>query len=810
MVLIENIYLVLICSAASRGLAMEQLGTPLLRGRTRERNSQYVENNSNLHFHVNHRYPRLDTQNFIERDLQETSDFQMWADLLQNAVGSMTDAPMAAPLETKVPTQSPFVTPVTTEPSTTAPTLQPTRNPTTRPTLAPAPGATPQPTPRPTDAPTLVPTNAPSPAPTLQPTDSPTPIPTQLPTSQPTIRPSPSPTTAPTLAPTAIPTQTPEDCSADNVCNENCSVLNPDPDCPTGPPPGAQCNTVTSNFDDGDEGWTITGDAQDGLLDPSYANEGGNPGGHIFAVDDVQGGVWRFRAPPKFHGDFSAAYGYSLSFDLLQSETSSQFSSRDVLILGGGSLIWFDTANNPDQTWTTYSLPLVEGVGWSRNDNQAATGEDILNVLSSIEDIQIRGEFRTGDDTGRLDNVVLEVVCAPTQAPTLTPASLFDLFLVDTRDDSAIRPLVNGQIIELDTFSGDIGLTVLADADESTTVEVSWVLRNAETGELLIGSLDSNNPFTLGGDADGDMLPVSQLLMEGRYVLEVTPINANGIAGAMLTRTFSVVDSFLGGTGTNKGTEFWVVELPNLEELPVEDPGNFGIAVINAGARDAQVEVIHIESQTTETLTVPIGSVQIVEYPRRGVAESGITTQPTYRVISDTEVVVYAFAPLVDVRSNDAALALPTAGLGTTYRVLAYQSPTDNFVGTIYAVVATQDNTQVTVSALNRTLVDSVVLNAGETLQRLEIFDLSGYRIVSDKPVAVFSGSRCTAAGSSSEYCDILYEQVVPEQALASTYLGCPSLSRPIGCTGTSCAPGKFSRHESIILFGYFGEVSYM
>jgi hypothetical protein len=583
---------------------------------------------------------------------------------------------------------------------------------------------------------------------------------------------------------------TPEDCSSDGFCNENCSILTPDPDCAPSNEP--QCDPVVSDFSDGDEGWTILGDAQGETVDPTFSRTDGNPGGHILAVDDITGGVWRFQAPQKYHGDFAAAYGQLLSFDLRQSDTDDQFSSRDVLIQGGGLLIWFDTPQNPGIDWTSYSIPFEVNAGWLRNNNAAATEAEIRTVLADITNIQIRGEFRSGPDTGRLDNVVLGVFCAPTQAPTLPPAELAGLFLVDANQDFVLRPLVNGHIIALDSFAADIQLSALAEGIVGTAT-VSWVLTNAETGELLTSLTDTGMPFTLSGETNGDINPVAQLLVEGRYRLTAAPFNNDGLPGESISVVFQVVDRFTGGTGNNLGTEFWIVELPNVIDLPITDPGDFAIVIINSAFGEANVELIHPNSGTVETFTIAPDGVEIRTFPRRGFQSSSVTTLPAYRVLSDADVVVYAFSPWVDVRSNDAALISPTASLGTSYRIPAYESPTNNFNGTVYAVLATEDDTEVQVFDVDGNLVNDETLNVGQVLQRIEAFDLSGYQVVADKPVAVFAGSPCTAAGSSEDFCDILYEQVIPEQALGSTYISCPSAVRPLGCSGTSCAPGTFS-----------------
>ncbi|MDP6978915.1 MAG: laminin B domain-containing protein [Myxococcota bacterium] len=55
--------------------------------------------------------------------------------------------------------------------------------------------------------------------------------------------------------------------------------------------------------------------------------------------------------------------------------------------------------------------PLDDSVNWRLTTNwlssSTATDADILDVLSSLTDLRIRGEYGRGPDTGQLDNVVL-------------------------------------------------------------------------------------------------------------------------------------------------------------------------------------------------------------------------------------------------------------------------------------------------------------------------------------------------------------------------------------------------------------------
>ena len=217
----------------------------------------------------------------------------------------------------------------------------------------------------------------------------------------------------------------PNPCENNDVCTDlgegafDCTPAGPCTPDPCDAALGEQClnlgggqfdclyTPTSSDFEGGTEGWTINGDAQGSLIDPTWVASGGNPGGHISATDDGQGVYWYFRAATKFHGNFAGAYDKALSFDLKQSGTNDQRDRRDVIIQGSSMLIWYDTSSNPGTSWTSYLVALNEAAGWQLDDNSAATEADIRSVLSDIVDLQIRGEYIYGPDSAQLDNVVL-------------------------------------------------------------------------------------------------------------------------------------------------------------------------------------------------------------------------------------------------------------------------------------------------------------------------------------------------------------------------------------------------------------------
>ena len=167
-----------------------------------------------------------------------------------------------------------------------------------------------------------------------------------------------------------------------------------------------------SNFDTDYEGWRIQGDAQGGSGMPDYHPSGGHPGGYLSATDDVAGGTWYWQAPGKYLGDISASYGQNLKFDLKQSGLNNQYDNYDLILQGTSFNLVFNTPNNPDTTWTSYSIALTENAGWYRGDTTGpfATHSEFMEVISNLQNLYIRGEFIVGDDSGYIDNVSLGLI----------------------------------------------------------------------------------------------------------------------------------------------------------------------------------------------------------------------------------------------------------------------------------------------------------------------------------------------------------------------------------------------------------------
>lgn len=154
--------------------------------------------------------------------------------------------------------------------------------------------------------------------------------------------------------------------------------------------------------------------------------------------------------------------------------------------------------------------------------------------------------------------------------------------------------------------------------------------------------------------------------------------------------------------------------------------------------------------------------------------------------------------------SADAAVIFPVDALGNEYYAMCYEphvqekpdgSP-DIGKNSEFVVVASEDNTKVTITPTKVTdklrpanVPFSITLNKGELYQVQSMNhanlagqgDLTGTHVVSDKPVAFYSGSWSTTipASSTSAY-DHLYEQIPPVRSWGRKFVTVPLKGRAV------------------------------
>ncbi len=180
---------------------------------------------------------------------------------------------------------------------------------------------------------------------------------------------------------------------------------------------------VESNFDTDAEGWTAitVNSACVNLVNPTnrvlnWNSSGGVPGGYIRYFEPIPGnGRADFlRAPVAYHGDLSAAYGGSLTFEQRFFTFSRQifYASDDVYIQSGSMTLIAALPNPSRDSWGQTQVPLLPGY-WRLNScsGPMANEAEILSVLSDVTELYIRAEqvnSNANSETIDLDRVVLD------------------------------------------------------------------------------------------------------------------------------------------------------------------------------------------------------------------------------------------------------------------------------------------------------------------------------------------------------------------------------------------------------------------
>jgi hypothetical protein len=206
-------------------------------------------------------------------------------------------------------------------------------------------------------------------------------------------------------------------------------------------PGGTAAAAVTSTFESGRDGWTVVGDTASVAAAPTHLGTGGNPGGFIRTTDAAAGGTMYWNAPARFLGNRAGSYGRRLLFDLRQSEVSNQYDNADVVLVGGGHTLDFNTSLNPTAgTWRRYRVPLSSAAGWTKRGTsplRRPTAAELRAALGALTSLQIRAEYRSGLDIDDLDNVVLEGDQPPVLGRTANVAPVRGTVLVGLRGGAA-------------------------------------------------------------------------------------------------------------------------------------------------------------------------------------------------------------------------------------------------------------------------------------------------------------------------------------------------------------------------------------
>ena len=236
----------------------------------------------------------------------------------------------------------------------------------------------------------------------------------------------------------------------------------------------------------------------------------------------------------------------------------------------------------------------------------------------------------------------------------------------------------------------------------------------------------------------------------------------------------------------HRGKEFLVSFLPQHPQQPHNGTNRLYISSFE----DTRVRVQAPFLALDKSYHVTSGGMRIITLPGSARAD-GFTgnEKKGIHLTSDKPVSVQGLQVLR--YSGEGFLGLPVDLLGKDYMVPTYPPA----ISAMAQVVAGEDNTVVSfrlrlppggrVKYGDTDYGDGSYIN--ETLNKLEIFhvladsDLSGTRITSSKPVAVFSGNDCARVPSNP--CNHLVEQIPPISSWGTQFITSPVLNNQAGST---------------------------
>lgn len=229
---------------------------------------------------------------------------------------------------------------------------------------------------------------------------------------------------------------------------------------------------------------------------------------------------------------------------------------------------------------------------------------------------------------------------------------------------------------------------------------------------------------------------------------------------------------------TNIGCDYWAADLDNAflgsgEDLLDAAGAPFAVVVSNPHPEfTGEVSVYNHEELVDQAILPPLG-LHIFNLPRRDI--DGTTIAPlAYHIRSGVPIVAYQFNPLdnEEVFSNDASLLLPSHVLGTEYVVMTREQSFDSLRGYLTVVGISDEPTVVNVTVTASTQEDPLgeipALQAGEsvmvTLNAYDVLslqtnapgaDLTGSRVIADRPVVVFGGSEAANVPNVNHCVDV-------------------------------------------------------
>ena len=221
-------------------------------------------------------------------------------------------------------------------------------------------------------------------------------------------------------------------------------------------------------------------------------------------------------------------------------------------------------------------------------------------------------------------------------------------------------------------------------------------------------------------------------------------------------------NEFFLGFATNHRSQFGVPEELSIFVTTAEsEPVAFAASAVGFSFTGTATSTSSVKVAIPTTLQVSLGNND---------REKGIRVKAE----GDRTIVVYGLS--YQTFTSDAFLALPCSNLAVDeYEYFAVSYSLNGDGSLLILIVACENDTLVT------TPTDSFVLQQQQTYQIDSLDDLTGTRVVSNKPISVFGAHKCADVPVGASCCDHLTEQIPPTVTWGSRFLIASLLGRESG-----------------------------
>ncbi|MCX7879727.1 MAG: outer membrane beta-barrel protein [Ignavibacteria bacterium] len=221
------------------------------------------------------------------------------------------------------------------------------------------------------------------------------------------------------------------------------------------------------------------------------------------------------------------------------------------------------------------------------------------------------------------------------------------------------------------------------------------------------------------------------------------------------------------------GTEFWLCFMTNFTDDPKNkvSAGELILELFITGEENTRVNIEILGLNYRTQLFVRAKTVERIRLPIQAqIKSSQVIEKLAVHITSEKPIFVYGLNRRF--QTTDTFLAFPTEVIGTEYRAMCYSVSIESLP--LFAIVATEDNTTVTIVPTSPTTLNeanvpfNVTLNRGDVYQVMSKLipgkntDLTGTLIKANKKIAVFSGHQCAYVPINIIACNHLVEQMPP------------------------------------------------